>query len=743
MVIIGRGWGCAGHPICLDDSDTEQVIVKVEAPAPAPSDVHAAPSHSEKLQYGSNGAEADAAADVAAVVVAHTPERKASYSTSAVSSDGNQASGEDSDVEFDAHPMVVKVRQERQKRKFDEQLHTIRKQKAREFAQCRAQSGAMATAETESTRTGGLADANVAGGEGQPLADANVAGGEGQPEAQPLPIMPPAARSDFEKLLNELGPVRSATVRAALEKNGQQLELNCEQVMAVRAGLIGSLVCCGPAGAGKSLVLKVLLALRSIDSKVTAVAPEWLLLQQMKNAAGELNDAANFKTLQAAAGVQMTEEGVSEPWVSSQILEKVMDGPRHNALDTYESAYIIGDEVGKVDPLALNCFRDVSEAVRDHKGWATAAGPMRGMELAFFTDTSQCGPILSQDRQEVTGRQGGEFFYESTIMEVPRLSIINLTQVHRQRCEKFKAVLPLIRVAMFDEPTVQDFFAVADRVEFGANVPLRDIQYGVLSNMNVVDKGAEVYSRGVQPADIWKQSILGDRRCNFEGRVSLTFDEKKLLAPKLLYSDATWVKGETYRFSAGSEKSEKPVMVDGEQIRNKELLQLVDFDQQECTLKMRLIEQQGQEVTLHLRKFSIWPKVKNGKEKRSFKAFPLKYARVLPMFSMQGMEFDFLDLDVGSANIGPNLLYTAITRARGSPWEGKLRIKNAQKAGGLKAKLTTHCKSIIWLHKMGEFVPADKLQEARNTLKDDARFWKRMEAIDKAISNAGAAHRSP
>ena len=567
MDMIGRGWGCAGHPICLDDSDTEQVTVKVEAPVPAPSDVHAAPSHSEKLQYGSNGAEADAAADVAAIVVAHTPERKASYSTSDLSTDGNHASGEDSDLEFDAHPMVVKVRQERQKRKFDEQLHTIRKQKAREFAQCRAQSAAMATAETESTRTGGSADANVAGG-------------EGQPEAQLLPSMPPAARSDFEKLLDELGSVRSATVRAALEKNGQQLELNCEQVMAVRAGLIGSLVCCGPAGAGKSLVLKVLLALRSIDSKVTAVAPEWLLLRQMKNAAGELNDAANFKTLQAAAGVQMTEEGVSEPWVSSKILEKVMDGPRHNALDTYESAYIIGDEVGKVDPLALNCFRDVSEAVRDHKGWATAAGPMRGMELAFFTDTSQCGPILSQDRQEVTGRQGGEFFYESTIMEVPRLSIINLTQVHRQRCEKFKAVLPLIRVAVFDEPNVKDFFAVADRVEFGANVPLRDIQYGVLSNMNVVDKGAEVYSRGVQPANIWKQSILGDRRCNFEGHKSLTFDEKKLLAPKLLYSDATWVKRETYRFSAGSEKSEKPVMVEGEQIRNKELLQLVDFYQQ-------------------------------------------------------------------------------------------------------------------------------------------------------------------
>ena len=549
------------------------------------------------------------------------------------------------------------------------------------------------------------------------------------------------AGSEFDRLLHELSAVQVAAVQSACrDKAGRPLTLDDKQVAAVRAGMDMSndvVVVCGPAGAGKTLVLKVLLALHKMTQRVTVVAPEWLLLNNLKDVVGEeLAQQCEFKTLSAAFGVQMKESGGSEKWVPDQMMRNILSEDRKNALEAYASDVMIGDELGKVDPLALNSgAKKVCEEIRAAKGWATSDRPLRGMRYIFFSDASQCGPIISElDADEVRWRDGCEFFYESSVMDVRKCTIAALMQVHRQGCERMKAVLPKIRVAMSEDAEVIEFFNVADKVEFADSVPRRQIQYGVLSNVSANKKGATVYSNDarMEGRQTWQQHTLVDGNCNPES-AKWTWALQSAASKQMMW-DPTWAVGDYYRFNAGFDGGENETAArvqfrPDEFVRNKELAELVAIFPDAAELQFRLVNHDDAIVTTRMKRFTVYLP---GNGRVQLYCQPWRYARVQPMFGMQGSEFDYLDIDAGGNNFGKNLLYTAVTRGKGSPWEGKLRIKKLKGNGGLEKKLKTHPKSLVWLHKMGEFVPADKLNAAYAQLRHDAKFWQRMAVIDRA-----------
>ena len=60
-------------------------------------------------------------------------------------------------------------------------------------------------------------------------------------------------------------------------------------------------------------------------------------------------------------------------------------------------------------------------------------------------------------------------------------------------------------------------------------------------------------------------------------------------------------------------------------------------------------------------------------------AFCLKYSRYGPVFSRQGDEWDYVWVHAEKIK-GPNVLYTGLTRCKGSPFDGKLKISGLRKA---------------------------------------------------------------
>ena len=187
-----------------------------------------------------------------------------------------------------------------------------------------------------------------------------------------------------------------------------------------------------------------------------------------------------------------------------------------------------------------------------------------------------------------------------------------------------------------------------------------------------------------------------------------------------------------YRFRAGSDRHEKPVKVDGEFLRKKELARLVAIDRVQLKLTFKLPEQGNVRIVTGPRVVSAWVKPVGAAEKVkvTLKPFPWSYARVVPMFLMQGSQYKVLGLKCHSSRMGKNLLYMAVTRAMGSPYEGWLRIEGIATVAQLGARLKACPKSIVFNSKIGEQVPEAFVRTAMDELAGDERFWTAMAHID-------------
>ena len=103
-------------------------------------------------------------------------------------------------------------------------------------------------------------------------------------------------------------------------------------------------------------------------------------------------------------------------------------------------------------------------------------------------------------------------------------------------------------------------------------------------------------------------------------------------------------------------------------------------------------------------------------------SFPLKYFWARTIMLSQGLEFE--NLWVHAERIFDyNQFYTAVTRARGSPAEGRLRITGIGCREELVEKARMHPKALLLMYRLGRVVPPQVVEAAAEWVAEHEERW--------------------
>lgn len=103
-------------------------------------------------------------------------------------------------------------------------------------------------------------------------------------------------------------------------------------------------------------------------------------------------------------------------------------------------------------------------------------------------------------------------------------------------------------------------------------------------------------------------------------------------------------------------------------------------------------------------------------------SFPLKYFWARTIMLSQGLEFE--NLWVHAERIFDyNQFYTAVTRARGSPADGRLRITGIGSMEELVEKARMHPKAVLLMHRLGRAVPPQVVEGAAAWVAEHEERW--------------------
>ena len=420
-----------------------------------------------------------------------------------------------------------------------------------------------------------------------------------------------------------------------------ELRLNSQQRAAVALGRGDqNIMICGGGGVGKS---ETVTSSIGDSKKINAVmGPHHsslnIITRKCKQTLSPTTFAGQrFMTVNKGTGVHVGDE-----WDAREIITNFESEGRAGLQDTVTADRCIIDEVGQLDPDSLSTMREAVESLRG-----------KGMPWTFVGDL-QTRPIKNKSGEAI-------WFFESEAFSEDFV-IVGLQQSYRVKDPRATQALKDIKIRR-DSPEVRSFFAKGEDVDLAGHE--RETAHLFCSN-----EEAEKFAR----KDLIKIYGLSATRsvkatpdhCNYG------YAQRNAFGLKFVW-DLTLVLGEDYSFT-GSDGG--MVEVDGVPLRNRDKLRCTMLDDGDGKAEFCLMDREG-DVRVMLSRVERQADYQGVTYTAS--AFCLKYSRYGPVFSRQGDEWDYVWVHAEKIK-GPNVLYTGLTRCKGSPFDGKLKISGLRKA---------------------------------------------------------------
>lgn len=201
---------------------------------------------------------------------------------------------------------------------------------------------------------------------------------------------------------------------------------------------------------------------------------------------------------------------------------------------------------------------------------------------------------------------------------------------------------------------------------------------------------------------------------------------------------------ESYFFTGGTDDEVRvgeTVLTSGEELQ---LISWFSSDTGRVLLTLEAIEQ-GERVTLEPVLLKATGPAGTNSEivEVSALVLPIIYGRVMTSYKSQGREY--LNIHAHAAGLmgQDNQLLTMISRGKGSPWAGSIRVDGITLAKGgaeqsdLKKKMKPYAKSLLVAKLLGKPVCSDKYDEVREKVMRQDSNWARVEtAISSRVLTA-------
>ena len=492
---------------------------------------------------------------------------------------------------------------------------------------------------------------------------------------------------------------------------------------------------CGGGGVGKSGT--VVRSIADSDFTHAVMGPHHSSLKIikakcLKNLQPDVFARQRFMTVNKGSGVN-----VGDDWDTEEIRANFENEGRSGLRDSATADRSIVDEVGQLDPNNFSTMRQTIEAVRGREMKWTLSGDL------------QTRPIKSDGSSEMT------WFFESPSFSSDFV-IVPLCRSYRSTDPRAVRAFKDIKIRR-DSEDVRHFFRTAEQVciEFAPGLLccalsvvllIADCCYRCIAQVDLAqhardvlhlfwsNEEAEHYAR----KDLTKtHGLLNLRIVNAEpDQAKYSYDQRRAFASKFVW-DLVLVEGEEYLFSSNEGEI---IEVDGIPLRNKDVLRCTNRDLGDGRAQFLVVDREVKTLVI----LSQLPRTANFNyvELRA-SAFSLKYARFGPVFSRQGAEWDYVWVHAEKIK-GPNVLYTAVTRCKGSPFDGKLQISGLNYAKtqpvirpdgskdwsashvtgqeAMKLKWQACPKMIVFQHFVFRDVPNDIFQKALTEITDTAHW---------------------
>ena len=435
-------------------------------------------------------------------------------------------------------------------------------------------------------------------------------------------------------------PAKNSSVLSMLRPLDAQ---QAKAVAAVTQGL--NVVIVGGAGSGKTHTTAEVVKSLDVSKVVSLLASNW---QSLKVAQSKLTSSIvdgariariRFMTVNKGAGVNR-----DDAWKVEEI-EAQRDAMGRRGLDDAASSdVVIIEEAGQIHVAHLTVLFRTLERVRGQ----TTALPKDIPVVKVLVGDLQTKPI-----GDVAGE--GTWFFESDQVD-ESFVVVPLVGNRRLREGDDPRVLDMLHCIKIrrDCDFVREFFAVAEKVD------LKPFERQVLHLFWSNDDAARFALSDLKR--MYGKEVRVDR---VDGQRAFGYDIRLAFGSRFVFELAL-VPGVKYLYSAG----ESIVSVGNTVLRNKDVLVCVATSDDSGDPVFSTAG--GVEFVLRRVKFRCEYPEKSG-QFHELHAYPVKYNNYAPVFSKQGSEADYVHVHCEKLR-GDNVLYTAVTRCRGSPFTGHLKL---------------------------------------------------------------------
>ncbi|EQL02356.1 DNA helicase PIF1, ATP-dependent [Ophiocordyceps sinensis CO18] len=240
---------------------------------------------------------------------------------------------------------------------------------------------------------------------------------------------------------------REAEATLATKPDAISLSSEQRQVLDLVVNKEASVFFTGPAGAGKSVLMRAII--RELKRKFLR-DPERVAVTASTGLA-----ACNIGgiTLHSFSGIGLGKEDATE------LVKKVRRNPK--AKNRWlKTKYLIIDEISMVDGDLFDKLSHVGRLIRNN------GRPWGGIQLIITGDFFQLPPVPDHDKK----REGTKFAFDSATWSTSIDHTIGLTQVFRQRDPVFAGMLNEMRLGKISNTTVEAFKALSRPLKFDDGV---------------------------------------------------------------------------------------------------------------------------------------------------------------------------------------------------------------------------------------------------------------------------------
>ena len=491
--------------------------------------------------------------------------------------------------------------------------------------------------------------------------------------------------------------------------------VDSQQAKAIEAATAGlNVLLVGGAGSGKTFVCGKVVEQLPADKTGAILGSNWQSLkvvhEKLEKALGDVKRMAKlrFMTVNKGAGVNR-----DDAWDVGSIEANREEYGRRGLEDVACSDFVLVEEVGQICPKHITVLFETVKRVR--------LAELNSIVKMLVGDT--------QTKAIGDGDGEAEWFFESDAVD-ESFVIVPLLGNHRVQAGDDPRVPTILRhIKMrIDEESVREFFRVAATVDLTAHE--RDVLHLFWSN----DDAARFASKDL------KRMHSTVRDVHLDPKRKLSYDTRLAFGSRFVW-DLVLVPGATYVYSGG----ESIVSVANTQLRNKDVLICVRVADGSGDPVFKV--KSGLQFVLRQVEFRAEYPASSGNFV-AVKAYPIKYNMYAPVFSKQGSEADYVHVHCEKLR-GDNVLYTAVTRCRGSPFTGQLKLTdlythqkrpsknhdgtmnwtNSKVLGeeALRLKWTTCPKSIVFQSIVFGDVPAEVLAEHEAKI-PDTPHWRKVRA---------------